>query len=252
MLWVSQARGLLLSLYVLAVLWPALLLYNIVDRAGGSAPSPPGWNGTIGDRGLLLVLLAWAFSALLEGLAGFGLPIAVVSPMLVALGVAPGHLGGSGGGRARLVGDLWRYGRHLPDPDGVVKLEPASLAPIRADARRGLPAVRVRRGAHPGAGTAVAARARPGTADGRRAVRAGSGRLTPLAALGAGLAGILGGILLGGGKAVEPQPEKTGFSPAADRRAGQLRRPDPADDRHCLAWSAARAALSHALADAVS
>ena len=34
-LWVSQARGMLLSLYVLAVLWPALLLYNIVDRAGG-------------------------------------------------------------------------------------------------------------------------------------------------------------------------------------------------------------------------
>src|SRR5512136_820546 len=36
---------------------------------------------------MCLVLLAWALSGLLEGIAGFGLPIAVVAPMLVALGV---------------------------------------------------------------------------------------------------------------------------------------------------------------------
>ena len=33
--WVSQVKGLLLSLYVLMVLWPALMLYHTVDQAGG-------------------------------------------------------------------------------------------------------------------------------------------------------------------------------------------------------------------------
>ena len=34
-LWVSQVKGLLLTMNVLAVLWPALLLYHVVDQAGG-------------------------------------------------------------------------------------------------------------------------------------------------------------------------------------------------------------------------
>ncbi len=88
-LWVSQLKGLFLSLFVLAILWPALLLYNVVDQVGGIRALARGLEAAIGDRGLLLVVLAWAFSALLEGLAGFGLPIAIVAPMLVALGVAP-------------------------------------------------------------------------------------------------------------------------------------------------------------------
>jgi lactate permease len=88
-LWVSQAKGILLSLYVLIVLWPALLLYSLVNQAGGIRAIAQWLEGAIRDRGLLLIVLAWAFSAVLEGLAGFGLPIAVVAPMLAALGVSP-------------------------------------------------------------------------------------------------------------------------------------------------------------------
>ena len=36
-----------------------------------------------------LLLLAWAFSAFLQGVAGFGVPIAVVAPLLIGLGFAP-------------------------------------------------------------------------------------------------------------------------------------------------------------------
>lgn len=87
--WVSQIKGLLLSINVLAVLWAALLLYNLVDQLGGIRALAFGLEGAINDRGLLLVILAWAFSGLLEGLSGFGLPVAVVAPMLLALGVEP-------------------------------------------------------------------------------------------------------------------------------------------------------------------
>jgi lactate permease len=88
-LWISQAKGLLLSLYVLAVLWPALLLYNVVNQAGGIRALAQVLERAITFRPLLLVALAWAFSGALEGLAGFGLPIAVVAPMLTTLGVPP-------------------------------------------------------------------------------------------------------------------------------------------------------------------
>ena len=87
--WVSQAKGLLLSLFVLAVMWPALFLYHWVDRNGGIADVAHLLEEAIPNRGMCLILLAWSLSGLLEGLAGFGLPIAVVAPMLTALGVRP-------------------------------------------------------------------------------------------------------------------------------------------------------------------
>lgn len=87
--WVSQAKGLLLSLIVLWVLWPALVLYQLVDGVGGIRALAGALERLIGERGLLAVVMAWAFSGMLEGLAGFGIPIAIVAPMLVGLGVAP-------------------------------------------------------------------------------------------------------------------------------------------------------------------
>jgi lactate permease len=87
--WVSQAKGLLLSLFVLAVLWPALLLYHIIDQTGGIQAIAQALKHLIRDRGLLLIVVAWAFSGALEGLAGFGLPVAIVAPMLVGLDVSP-------------------------------------------------------------------------------------------------------------------------------------------------------------------
>lgn len=131
-LWVSQAKGILLSLYVLAVLLPALLLYNIVDQVGGIRAIARALEQTIGDRGTLLIVLAWAFSGMLEGLAGFGLPIAIVAPMLVALDVAPvvavaavavGHAW------AVTFGDMGIIWQTLI---AVVKMDSALLAPSAA------------------------------------------------------------------------------------------------------------------------
>ena len=86
---VSQAKGLVTSGLVLAVLWPALFLYNLVHKAGGIDALARALQQVIPDYGLLLIVLAWAFSGLLEGLAGYGIPIAVVAPMLVGLRVKP-------------------------------------------------------------------------------------------------------------------------------------------------------------------
>lgn len=86
-LWVSQVKGLLLSLNVLLILWAALFLYNLVDQTGGVKAVARALETRIADAGWLQILLAWVLAALIESLAGFGLPMAIVAPMLMGLGV---------------------------------------------------------------------------------------------------------------------------------------------------------------------
>ncbi|MCX6066016.1 MAG: L-lactate permease [Chloroflexi bacterium] len=127
-LWVSQAKGIILSLFVIAVFLPALFLYNIVNQAGGIQAVAQALEKLITDRGILLIVIAWAFSAMLEGLAGFGLPVAIVSPMLVGLGIDPILAVASvaiGHAWAVTFGDMGVVFQTLT---ALVKEDPASLA----------------------------------------------------------------------------------------------------------------------------
>jgi lactate permease len=87
--WVSQGKGLLLSLNVLLILWPALLLYTLVDQVGGIRAIAKGLQDLVPDKGWLAIMEAWLLTAIIESLAGFGMPIAIVSPLLMTLGVPP-------------------------------------------------------------------------------------------------------------------------------------------------------------------
>ncbi len=131
-LWVSQLKSLLLSIFVLWVFWPALLLYRTTEQIGGINAISDRLNQAISDRGLLWLTLAWCFSGLLEGLAGFGVPIAVVSPMLVLLGVEP-----ITAVAAVAVGHAWSVtfgdvGVILQTLSGVVKISIPELVPYSA------------------------------------------------------------------------------------------------------------------------
>ena len=85
----SQGRGLLLSLFVLYIIWMALLLYRVVDEAGALGAVGRGIARLTADRTMQLLLIAWAFSSFVQGVAGFGVGIAVVTPLLVGLGIEP-------------------------------------------------------------------------------------------------------------------------------------------------------------------
>jgi lactate permease len=85
--WVSQLKGLILSAYVLFVIWPALFLYKLVDAVGGMKALVQKLNQFLPDRQVLWLILAWAFSGIIESLTGFGIPIAIIAPMLVGIGV---------------------------------------------------------------------------------------------------------------------------------------------------------------------
>ncbi len=88
-LWVSQAKGLLLSIYVLAIMWPALFLFHWLDDLGGIDSAAAALQRLIPDPAVCALLMSWCLSGCFEGVSGFGLPIAIVSPMLVSIGFAP-------------------------------------------------------------------------------------------------------------------------------------------------------------------
>lgn len=85
----ALAKGLILSLYVLLIIWPAMLLYQMISSSGGINAVEQTLQKAVPDTGFLSIILAWCFSSFLEGIAGFGIPIAIVAPILVTLGVSP-------------------------------------------------------------------------------------------------------------------------------------------------------------------
>jgi lactate permease len=85
----SQFKAVLLTLYVLYIIWMALLLFNTVNDAGAIEVVGLGIARLTGDRVMQLLFLGWIFNAFLQGVAGFGVPVAVVAPLLVGLGFRP-------------------------------------------------------------------------------------------------------------------------------------------------------------------
>jgi lactate permease len=85
----SQAKGVLLSLNVLYIIWTALLLYNVVNEAGAIEAIGIGIQRFSGDKTIQLLLFGWVFSSFLQGVAGYGVPIAVVAPLLAGMGFTP-------------------------------------------------------------------------------------------------------------------------------------------------------------------
>jgi len=82
----AQLKGVLLSLFVLYIIWAALLLFRVSDEAGALAAIGAGLPRLTPDRGLQALLLGWALGAFVQGVSGFGVPVAVIAPLLVGLG----------------------------------------------------------------------------------------------------------------------------------------------------------------------
>jgi lactate permease len=89
LLWLAQAKSVLLSLYVLYIIWMALLFFQVVHAAGVITAIGVGLPSLTSDPGLQALLLGWAFGAFLQGVSGYGVPTAVVAPLLVGMGFVP-------------------------------------------------------------------------------------------------------------------------------------------------------------------
>ncbi len=86
---IASAKGLSLSLFVLLIIWAAVYLYNTVDNLGGIGIIGRTISDLVKPRLGQALLLAWVFSGFMQGIAGFGVPVAVVAPLMLMLGFSP-------------------------------------------------------------------------------------------------------------------------------------------------------------------
>ncbi len=86
---VASGKGVWDAIFILYVVWPALLLYKVADQAGAFEALRIGIRRFSRDRLFLVLAFGWVFVSFLQAIAGFGVPIAVAAPLLLAIGVRP-------------------------------------------------------------------------------------------------------------------------------------------------------------------
>ena len=87
----SVANGMVFALWpVMWIVVAALLLYNIAVKSG-RFDAFRDWiiAHMPNDRRVVLVVIGFCFGALLEGIAGFGTPVAITSSLLILVGFPP-------------------------------------------------------------------------------------------------------------------------------------------------------------------
>ena len=82
-------KGAFSALNILIVIWPAVFLYEMMEFAGVFQSIKQMLQKKTQDELVMLLLICWLFSSFLQGITGFGVPVAVCAPILIALGVKP-------------------------------------------------------------------------------------------------------------------------------------------------------------------
>lgn len=86
---VASAKGVWDAIFILYVVWTALLLYHIAARAGAFDALRQGIMQFSRNELFLVLVFGWVFVSFLQGITGFGTPVAMVVPLLIVLGVRP-------------------------------------------------------------------------------------------------------------------------------------------------------------------
>ena len=86
---IASAKGISLSIFVLTIVWTSVYLFNVLDKL--NAISAIGRSMAVLARDELVqgLIIAWGFSSFIQGITGFGVPVAVSAPLLIMLGFSP-------------------------------------------------------------------------------------------------------------------------------------------------------------------
>jgi lactate permease len=74
------------GLTILWIIGPALAIYHLQGRTGGTATLQRGLATLTDDPRIVVLLVAWFFALFMEGAAGFGASVALAAPFLVDAG----------------------------------------------------------------------------------------------------------------------------------------------------------------------
>lgn len=83
------AKGAWNSISILLAIWPAVFLYEMMNAAGAFPAICGLVRRSTKDQLFSILVFSWAFPSFLQGISGFGVPVAVCAPMLISLGVDP-------------------------------------------------------------------------------------------------------------------------------------------------------------------
>lgn len=85
----AHVKALVLAFDVLLIIWAAFFLYKVCDEAGVIRAIGQVLPQLTIDRGMQALLVGWLFASFLQGVGGFGVPVAVTAPILVSMGFNP-------------------------------------------------------------------------------------------------------------------------------------------------------------------
>src|SRR5215203_6694125 len=86
----SASEGAVFGIFpIMFIVFMALWIYNMTVATGHFAVLRRAFNRVSDDQRVQAVIIAFAFGALLEALAGFGTPVAITAVMLIAVGFEP-------------------------------------------------------------------------------------------------------------------------------------------------------------------
>lgn len=83
------AKGAWNSISILLAIWPAVFLYEMMNAAKAFPAICALVRRSTQDQLFSILVFSWVFSSFLQGISGFGVPVAVCAPMLISLGVKP-------------------------------------------------------------------------------------------------------------------------------------------------------------------
>jgi lactate permease len=89
--WIAASfiRGSFITVEIMLIIFGAVLLVTFLANKGMLAPIQSMISSVSPDARVQAIIVAWIFGSLIEGIAGFGVPAAIVAPILVSLGFSP-------------------------------------------------------------------------------------------------------------------------------------------------------------------
>ncbi len=85
----ESAKGIWSAIPILLIIWTAILMYQVGDEARAFLVIRNGMKKLLPNELLLVMAMGWIFESFLQGITGFGVPVAVGSPLLMGIGVSP-------------------------------------------------------------------------------------------------------------------------------------------------------------------
>lgn len=86
---ISISSGVSAAISILYAVWPAIFFYEFMRASNSFTILKDAAVNRSQDDLILVLFFGWIFSSFLQSITGFGVPVAVCAPFLIALGIRP-------------------------------------------------------------------------------------------------------------------------------------------------------------------